>query len=222
MADKERYLGLIERIAEARACRFGAEHGAQVRSFSTFLLERTDWLSAPASSKYHLSQPGGLLHHSLTVVEVALGLASVLAPGLAWDSVALCALFHDVGKVWGAAGRPGEPLKPRYEANILKSGQQSQAEPYKVTKEGAGFPTSFLDAILPAMWINLQECELQALWGADGQYVPETGGLRQHEHPLTLVVHWADYWTARVLESNPGESPLLERFDGWLAGLIRG
>ena len=34
----------------------------------------------------------------------------------------------------------------------------------------------------------------------DGQYVAENEPVAQNEEPLTLLVHWADYWTAHIFE----------------------
>lgn len=72
-------------------------------------LEKSDFFEAPASTKYHLSRPGGLVKHSINVYD--------RYKGLLWDekvrlqgpdaeltaeeeeSAAICALLHDICKV---------------------------------------------------------------------------------------------------------------------------
>lgn len=68
-------------------------------------LERIGFFTAPASSKHHLAFEGGLLQHSLNVMEQALELREVqvklnpdLEKLLPVDSVRLVGLLHDVCK----------------------------------------------------------------------------------------------------------------------------
>lgn len=68
-------------------------------------LEALGFFSAPASTRFHGSEPGGLLLHSLAVCDQALALREVelvkrpdLADRLPRESVILAALLHDVCK----------------------------------------------------------------------------------------------------------------------------
>lgn len=68
-------------------------------------LEELGFFEAPASSKHHLAEPGGLVKHSLDVLAQMLALASVqtelnpaLAQRLRMDSLTIVALLHDVCK----------------------------------------------------------------------------------------------------------------------------
>lgn len=68
-------------------------------------LERLGFFEAPASTKYHLSQPGGLLQHSVSVCNAALKLREIavaenpeLETKLPIKSVILTALLHDICK----------------------------------------------------------------------------------------------------------------------------
>lgn len=63
-------------------------------------LNTTDFFTAPASTKYHEAYPGGLCEHSLVVYRM-LSRLNALAPEqerLSDESVAVCALLHDVCK----------------------------------------------------------------------------------------------------------------------------
>src|SRR4051812_7253977 len=55
----------------------------------------------PASSRkaYHLSEPGGLVDHSLRVLKNVLKLNAAYDWKLAKDSMIISSLFHDIGKV---------------------------------------------------------------------------------------------------------------------------
>lgn len=61
-------------------------------------LQGTDFLRAPASARWHGAHEGGLVEHSLAVHDRLMGLEEHFGFGLAEDSMALCALLHDVCK----------------------------------------------------------------------------------------------------------------------------
>lgn len=71
---------------------------------------KTDFFTAPSSTKFHLNTPGGLCQHSLNVFEAAMNInqnlllpkqqagESVFAEPLSEESIAIAALFHDLCK----------------------------------------------------------------------------------------------------------------------------
>lgn len=66
-------------------------------------LENSDFYFAPASTKYHLAEDGGLCEHSLNVYHNLKRLVNT-TPGLApycydEDSIKIVALFHDISKM---------------------------------------------------------------------------------------------------------------------------
>ena len=68
-------------------------------------LEELGFFEAPASTKFHLSCKGGLLEHSMNVYKAAVMLREQVVKArpeleeqLPMDSVAICALLHDVCK----------------------------------------------------------------------------------------------------------------------------
>lgn len=61
-------------------------------------LQGTDFLRAPASTRWHGAHEGGLVEHSLAVHDRLMSLEGHFGFGLAGDSMALCALLHDVCK----------------------------------------------------------------------------------------------------------------------------
>lgn len=62
-------------------------------------LHGTDFYECPASSKYHGANERGLIYHSLSVYDCAIKLNNALALGINEDSIAICALLHDICKV---------------------------------------------------------------------------------------------------------------------------
>ena len=63
-------------------------------------LEKSDFFTAPASTKFHGSYPGGLCEHSLNVYYELEKLAKLYKmSGITLESVAIVSLFHDLCKV---------------------------------------------------------------------------------------------------------------------------
>ena len=64
-------------------------------------LEKSDFYSAPASTRFHLSEYGGLLAHSLNVYDEMKRLCAVYEQftSVSEESIAIMALFHDLCKV---------------------------------------------------------------------------------------------------------------------------
>jgi len=67
-------------------------------------LESTDFFTAPASTRYHLSRPGGLVEHSVHVYERLEALKEMeftFHPDMTSSSetLAICGLLHDICKV---------------------------------------------------------------------------------------------------------------------------
>ena len=62
-------------------------------------LEGSDFFQAPASTRYHGAHQGGLVEHSLAVHDRLVELSRLEGLDVHSDSMALCALLHDVCKV---------------------------------------------------------------------------------------------------------------------------
>ena len=53
---------------------------------------------------------------------------------------------------------------------------------------------------LVSQYIQLSDTEAQAIAYHDGQYIDDNKIVAHKEEPLTLLLHWADYWTAHIYE----------------------
>lgn len=104
--------------------RDGIEHIIEV-------LENLGFFDSPASTKFHLSYPGGLLEHSLNVCDMALDLRELiikknpdLQTSLPVESVIISSLLHDVCK--------SDIYKPTVKKQKNKDGQLEEVKTYDV------------------------------------------------------------------------------------------
>lgn len=184
-----RYQALREKVVD-RKREFDALMG--------FVEESTAYLDAPASTRFHLCRPGGLLEHSVNVAETMLALRDRLAPWLSAESCVIVALLHDLGK----AGMPGQP---QYLENAPSPRQawagHPASVPYRFNQDllYLGVPLRSLLLALPRLPLSPEE--VQAIMYHDGQYVAENRGVAARECPLTLLLQYADNWSGFVLES---------------------
>jgi hypothetical protein len=62
-------------------------------------LEKSDFFTAPASTKYHCSYEGGLAEHSWNTYQVFCHKNKIYKLGLPEDTLIICGLLHDVCKI---------------------------------------------------------------------------------------------------------------------------
>jgi hypothetical protein len=171
-------------------------------SFDRFLalLEgETTWLTSPASTRYHLAEEQGLLKHSVGVAETLLRFRETLAPAITEESCVIVGLLHDVGKL----GMPGKPL---YLPNENEWMVKNRGIRYKINPDVVAMGLAVRSLYLVTQYIPLSDEEAQAIAYHDGQYIEENKIIAHKEEPLTLLVHWADYWTAHIYEEGRQES----------------
>lgn len=164
-----------------------------------FVEGSTAYLTAPASTHYHLCCEQGLLEHSVNVAETMLKIKKVLAPEISDESCVIVALLHDLGK----AGTPGDPL---YLKNPAANGYRSSFSgrgspyPYLYNKEHTYLSVPVRSLFLILGFFPLSETECQAICYHDGQYVDDNRSVATHETPLTLLLQYADNWSGFVIE----------------------
>ena len=161
------------------------------------LEETTDWLNSPASIKYHLNKPHGLLEHSVNVAETMLSLKKTLAPEIPDESCVIVGLLHDLGK----AGVPGNPQYLKNEpSEKQKWAGYSANVPYKYNSDLVylSVPIRSLYLILPKL--PLTEEEVQAIAYHDGQYVDDNRSVAAKEEKLTLLLQYSDNWNGFMKE----------------------
>ena len=152
--------------------------------FIALLENETTWLTSPASTRFHLSEEQGLLKHSFR---------EFLAPAMSEESCVIVGLFHDAGKL----GMPGKPL---YLPNDNEWMVKNRGIRYKINTNVVAMGLAVRSIFLVSQYIPLSEAEAQAITYHDGQYIDDNKTIAHKEEPLTLLLHWADYWTAHIYE----------------------
>ncbi|MBQ7516124.1 MAG: HD domain-containing protein, partial [Schwartzia sp.] len=74
------------------------ERRAEFAALMAFIESETSYLTAPASTRFHLCKEQGLLEHSVNVAENLLKIKNTLAPDISDESCVIAGLLHDLGK----------------------------------------------------------------------------------------------------------------------------
>ena len=156
-----------------------------------------EYFRAPCSGKYHLNREGGLFEHSLNVAETLLSLRQTLAPDISMETCVIVGLLHDLGK----CGTWGKPLYIKNEpTEKQKKAGYSANPPYKHNENLVAMSVPLRSLYLIQPYITLTEQEYQAIAYHDGAYVPAHKDVACKEEALTLLVNYADTWSAFVKE----------------------
>jgi len=158
----------------------------------------------PASSAIYLHNcfPGGLVEHSMRVLQNALKLTKAFGydkppHSLSEESLIMASLFHDFGKI-------GSVSEDRYLPQD-SSWHREQGRLYTVNKSLVIDPTGqgalFL---LQHYGVTLTEAEYVAILTNDGQYAAENKPYSMREPTLAIVIQQADLLATR-------EEKLLDR-----------
>ena len=163
-------------------------------------MDKNGFYSAPASTKFHGAYDGALAEHSMNVYNLAFDLATAWL-GREWvndniNSLIIVTLLHDLGKM----GQYGKPL---YVANFLKKGR-SEAQPFKTNDELLTLDHEIVSVIEASKYIQLTEEEQQAIAWHNGLYGDFKYQIQEKETPLYMILHFADLWASRVVESKEG------------------
>lgn len=160
-------------------------------------MEQIGFFEAPCSGGNHLACQFGLVHHSRNVMMAAENIGYALLGKVKYeeirDSVTIAAALHDLGKC-------GDYGKQMYVPNILKSGKASEAKPFKRNPALLPIDHATRSVKLATLFIDLTEDEEFAIRYHDGLYETANYGVKGHETPLYLILHYADLWSSRVTE----------------------
>ena len=183
-------------------------------------LESGDFFEAPASSRHHNCQPGGLARHTLVVTREALALSTVYesnhpkASGITAECV-VAAILHDICKVGlyriNDGSDPEHPIEERpylYDREqVRKHGTLSRAITFKHMPSA---PQSVLDAIEWHMGFYDKRLEMPKLDKLPAaRLVTTIEGIERNRgrfeaarerSPVVDVVHMADTIAARLVE----------------------
>lgn len=157
------------------------------------VMETGGFFEAPCSGSHHLAEEGGLAQHSINVFYGMLELDKSLAANLPYESVIICGLLHDLGKM-------GDYGKPNYVENILKSGKVSDSKPFVTNSDLLYVPHEIRSVVIAERHIELTEQEEFAILYHNGMYSDLKYSYSGKETPLSMILHWSDMWCSRVVE----------------------
>ena len=159
-----------------------------------YLINKSDFFTAPASSKFHSDYEGGLLDHSLNVYyrllrlvesEYGEGWRDVVSP----ESVAIVGLLHDVCKI--------ETYKVSYR-NVKKDGVWEQ-QPYYTIEDELPYGHGEKSVYIVSGFMRLTRDEAMAInWHMGGfderaKGAGFTVGRAFEKYPLAVLAHTADF-----------------------------
>jgi hypothetical protein len=170
-------------------------------------LEGTDFYSAPASTRFHGSYPGGLVYHTLNVVYELRELVKFYeVEGIPKESIIIVALAHDFCKI----NTYEETMVnvPPQRSKTAKWEQQLGYKKNEPLKLGHGAKSL---SILQD-FITLEDYEKEAIFWHMGAY--DTGILSSthdlydvfEENKLAFLLHMADMVATYITESEGGEA----------------
>ena len=156
-------------------------------------LEESDFYTAPASSRFHGSHPGGLLEHSLNVYsELQRLLKAYPEVQCSKETAAIIALFHDVCKV--------NMYVPEKRNRKNDQGIWEQYDAYRIDEKfkfgGHGSKSVFL----LQQFIKLTPEEAVAINNHMGAYDNDHVGSSFEAYPLAFLLHMADGAATYIIE----------------------
>lgn len=184
-SDKE----VFERIATSFIKRKGIDN-------LLFYLENdTDFYTAPCSTRYHLSVPGGLCRHSINVYNCLMTqICANSANEISDETAAIVALFHDLCKV------NYYELQPKWAKD--DNGQWYTKDAY-VVNEKFPFGHGEKSVFIVQKFLDITDYEAQAI-NAHMGFSDERGvrliGNIFAQNKLALLLHFADMTATYIKE----------------------
>lgn len=205
---------------ENNIARFEAELSRVDRPGMDKLLDyirKSDFYSAPASTKFHLSCPGGLLQHSLNVLDALRGLLDWNATENVWeyraagqtvdtipdDSVIMMALLHDLCKTY---------FYTVSYRNAKNAAGNWEKVPYYTVQDRMPLGHGPKSVMLIKEYTTLTSMEMYAIWhhmGRNGDYENDNAvGKSMEMYPAVLALQTADMMASRFMEDTQGNIEL--------------
>lgn len=173
-----------------------------------FIEDKSDFYTAPASTKFHLACEGGLLQHSLNVYDALVQLRSAdpFKAALAKhddQSIAIVALFHDVCKT----------MYYKKTTRNVKNEQTGQWEkvPFYLIEDSIPYGHGEKSVMMVESYIRLNNAERYAIRWHMGAYEPKelysTVNQAFEKYPLAFALHVADMIASKMMEDKQDNKP---------------
>lgn len=193
-------------------------------------IRRSDFYTAPASTRFHLSCEGGLLQHSLNVLDALrdmmikendgkdeqgnpkikyhYSVAGKFVTTVPEESVTIIALLHDICKThfYSVSTR---------NAKNEKTGKWEKV-PYYTVQDKMPLGHGAKSAMIIKQYIDLTTPEMYAIWWHMGftdtqDTLTLNAAIRQY--PIIWAMHTADMIASSFMEAEAGNRPLFEYAD---------
>lgn len=152
-------------------------------------IENNGFFDAWASTTFHCNYKGGLVEHTVNVIEYALNLADTFGSTVSRESIVLCACGHDTGKAYNY-----------YVNNLLKSGKVSGSKPKKINPQLMIKSHAMRSLNIMSKYFDLTESEKVCILSHDGWYENTNREYMLALDELLYIVHSADLYVARFVE----------------------
>lgn len=164
-------------------------------------LSTTDFFTAPASSRFHSAEPGGLCFHSINVYKrlLALAINEWGEENINKETIAIVALFHDVCKCCYYK------MEMR---NVKENGEWIQ-KPYYAIDDQLPYGHGEKSVYMINGYLRLTREEALAInWHMGGFDMRVQGGDQQfsnayYKYPLCTLTHLADVMATYLDETRP-------------------
>lgn len=146
-------------------------------------LEKSDFFTAPASTRFHGAHEGGLVEHSLNVYEQ-------LVNGNPTETTAIVSLFHDLCKTdfYTVSTR-----------NVKENGAWVQ-KPYYTVDDKFPYGHGEKSVFMIERFMRLTNEEAFAIRFHMGEYSDPNTGKAFEKYPLALLLHQADERATFMME----------------------
>lgn len=199
---------------EQNIARFEAELGKIKRPGIDKLMNyirKSDFYTAPASTRYHLSCEGGLLQHSLNVLDALRGILAQAEDGWEYrvagktvltipdESVTIIALLHDICKTY-------------FYTTSMRNAKNEQTGrwekvPYYTVSDKMPLGHGPKSAMIVKQYMELTTPEMYAIWWHMGfTDTSDTLALGQaiDAQPIVWAMHTADMMASHFMEAEQG------------------
>ena len=161
----------------------------------SFLEKKSDFFTAPASTRFHLSCEGGLLEHSVNVAELMLKYDDEPV-----ESLAICGLFHDICKT--------NYYKVSHRNVKNEQTNQWEKQPFYQIEDSFPFGHGEKSVYMLERFFRLTGPEAMAIrWHMGGFDEAVKGGSfaisqAYSRYPLAVKLHVSDIWATHMLEGS--------------------
>lgn len=157
----------------------------------SWLVNKSDFFTAPASTKYHLDTEGGLCQHSLNVYKALVKLCDTFNVKVSDTSLKIVGLLHDISKA---------NLYTQYQRNTKdENGNWIQVTEYKIRDENDRFiygsheqnSVFMVNSFIP-LSVEESTAILHHMGGQNWDSAKDNISEVYNRYPLALMLHLAD------------------------------